>query len=291
GADEIAIPPVTLTNHFMMRAVPGPWTLFENSSFGTYTPILRIGLQEPPPLTILSIADARIDNDNDFVPDLLGQIVTVQGIVTTPNFSSSGTDYFIQDATAAINFFTFSFAEAAYNLGDEVQVTGEIQQYNGKAEIVPTDVAQVILLSTGNPLPAMQEITLADVGEDYEGELIITRGVWFVDPGQWPSAGSNANMDLTDGTDTLTLRIDKETDVDDSTAITGKFDLIAAVGQFDSGTPPDGGYQVFPRFYSDFLPLSNDLNLTFEDASDISNWGPTSTAFTIPSWDTTGGVG
>jgi hypothetical protein len=159
--------------------------------------------------------------------------------------------------------FTFAFKEGVFNLGDEVQVTGVIDQYNGKTEIVPADSAGVVVLSTGNPLPDPQVITIADVGEDYESELVRLNNVWLVDPSQWPSSGSNANLDLTDGVDTVTMRIDKETDIDENAAVTGTFNLIAVGGQYDNSTPPDGGYQVLPRFYTDFI--SPDPSILFFD--------------------------
>jgi len=204
--------------------------------------------------SVISIANARADNDGDFVPDMLGNTVRVTGIVTSPNYGS-GMDYFIQDSTAGIQLYSYN-GFASLSVGDEVQVTGEIDQYRGKTEIIPSDSIDIVVLSTGNPLPAAQVVTIPDVGEDYEAELIRINAVWLADPSEWPSAGSSGNVDLTDGTDTLTIRIDSDTDIDENAAPAGNFDLIGVGGQYTYSTPPDDGYQIQPRFYTDFMPPS-----------------------------------
>ncbi|MCP4414066.1 MAG: T9SS type A sorting domain-containing protein, partial [Gammaproteobacteria bacterium] len=158
-----------------------------------------------------------------------------------------------QDASAGIQLYSYN-AFHSLNVGDEVQVTGEIDQYRGKTEIIPSDSLDIVVLSTGNPLPAVQVVTIPDVGEDYEAELIQINGVWLADPTQWPTPGNSANVDLTDGADTLTIRIDSDTDIDENAAPAGNFDLVGIGGQFTYSTPPNDGYQIQPRFYTDFIP-------------------------------------
>jgi len=266
GADNVAIPPSTYQKHFAMGTDLSSLIYFENSSFAGYTLILRLGLGANIPN--LTIAEARADNNGDFIPDLQGQTVTITGLVTTPNYGTApSADYFIQDATAGIDLYApSSVGVAALNVGDEVSITGVIDIYNGKTEIIPAAAADVIVLTTGNALPSPQVITLAGMGEDYEGELVRINNAWLVNPAQWPNAGANANVDFTDGTDTLVIRVDKETDIDENPAPTGTFDLIAVGGQYDNTTPPDGGYQLQPRFYSDFI--IPDPSVTFADNFD-----------------------
>jgi hypothetical protein len=243
-----------------------------------------------PPIPPITIAEARVDNDGDFLPDLSGQTVTVIGVVTTPNYGT-GADYFIQDATAGINLYaSSSVGVAALNVGDEVQVTGEIAIYNGKTEIMPADSGSVVVLSSGNELPEAQLVTIAEVGEEYEGELIRIENVWLVDPAQWPAAGANANVDFTDGADTLVIRVDKDTDIDGSPAPEGYFHLIGVGGQYDFLTPPDGGYQVQPRYTSDFISL--DPSLIYADNFDAYTAGGQLVAQNSTNWETwSGGSG
>ena len=91
----------------------------------------------------------------------LGNTVTTSGIVTTPNLASSGqSDFAIQDETAAIIIYNGDF-DAGLSLGDLVSVTGEILNYNGKLEIVPSAETDVVVVSQGNELPSFQHMTLS----------------------------------------------------------------------------------------------------------------------------------
>lgn len=200
------------------------------------------------------IATARADNDGDFFPDLDGEVVTVMGIVVTPNYGS-GVDYYIQDTTAGINLFGFD-AMSGLELGDEVYATGEITTYRGKTELMLDDTMHVVLLSTGNDLPDAMELTLADINESVEGLFVKVNGLDIVDPSEWPTAGNNANVRVTDGVDTAIVRIDKDTDIDENAAPTETFSLYAVIDQFTYSSPPDDGYQLRPRFYTDFMPAS-----------------------------------
>jgi len=78
-----------------------------------------------------------------------------------------------------------------------------------------------------------------------------------VDPTTWPIfAGSSVNMEITNGQDTLIMRIDSDTDIDGTPAPTGYFDVIGAGGQFDNSAPYSENYQIFPRDTFDIIPVS-----------------------------------
>lgn len=212
------------------------------------------------PLTPLwTIAAAKYDGDGDFYPDLLNDTVTVRGVVTTPNFTTNGF-YFIQDETGGIPLYCNSaLKNGALNLGDYVEVTGKLIQYKGLAEIQPPHIDgvtdTVIVLSTGNALPAPDTITIAQLkgnGEYYEGRLITIENLVSL-PGQtWPNAGSNATIKYTDGTDTLDVFIDKETDVDGAGFPLEPTTITGVGSQYTSKVPADNGYQLMPRFLTDF---------------------------------------
>ncbi|RKY56539.1 MAG: hypothetical protein DRP89_01155, partial [Candidatus Neomarinimicrobiota bacterium] len=220
--------------------------------------ILKCDLTRIP----ISIAEAKVDANEDFVPDLLGETVTIQGVITTPNYTS-GTSYYLQDATAGISLYTSSFA-SALNIGDEIKVSGEIAQYKGLTEITPASETDVTVLSTGNDFDTTL-VTIPDFGESIESQLVQLNNVWLVDPTAWPSEGSNANLDITDGTDTLTMRIDKDTDLDGwLNPPSGTFNVIGIVGQYTSSTPPNDGYQMTPRFRSDFFGYGITITIAAE---------------------------
>jgi hypothetical protein len=180
----------------------------------------------------------------------IGTLVTVTGVVNSVNFSSSGTEHTFEDATAGIDLY-FSGAVIALELGDEITVTGVIDDYSGKLEVMPSAESDIVVNSSGNVIEP-QVITaheLANNGENYESELIRINNVSNVGTGDgWPAAGVNANLNITDnGTDITVMRIDKETEVDGSTEPIWPVDVVGVVSEF-SGT-----YQLMPRLLADFL--------------------------------------
>jgi hypothetical protein len=177
-----------------------------------------------------------------------------------------------------------------WNMGDELQVTGVVTQYNGMTEILIADTTGWVLVSSGNQTPDPIVITLGQYKanpELYEGSL-----VGFVAlnkaAGTWPASGS-ANLSLTDGIDTVVFRIDSDTDIDGSPEPAWPVDVLGIGSQFDNSAPYDGGYQIFPRFYaSDFLPAGTipveltsfsasvngtTVNLSWSTATEINNNG------------------
>lgn len=209
-------------------------------------------LAVPPAIPELTIAEAKVDANGDFVPDMLNETVTIQGVVTTPNYDSN-TNYHLQDATAGICLQTFSFT-SGLNLGDEVTITGKITQYKGLTQINPASETDVSVISTGNVIEP-SKITLSELGESTEGMLVEVDSVWIVNLADWPAEGSNADIDLTDGIDTVILRIDKETDLDGWTPPAGMMKLIAVGSQYTSATPPDDGYQLLGTFREHFMEI------------------------------------
>ena len=204
----------------------------------------------------LTIAEAIEDLNGDFVPDRLGDIVTVQGVVFSPNFQSSNNSFYIDDGTAGTDIFMFGPPVFNWAMGDELEITGEVAQFNGMTEIIPADSSGWVLVSTGNPTPDPIVLTLAQYIADpeaYEGSLVGFVALDLVG-GTWPTGGST-NLQFSDGIDTVTFRIDGDTDIPGQPEPTWPQDVIGIGSQFDSSTPPDGGYQIFPRFYdTDFLP-------------------------------------
>ncbi len=236
---------------------------------------------------VLTIAEAIEDLNNDFVPDRLGDTVTVQGVVFSPNYQTTNNSYYIYDGTAGTDIF-MPGPVLLWAMGDELNVTGVVTQFNGMTEIVPSSASGWILISSGNPTPEPVVITLAQYKADpelYEGSL-----VGFVSlnkaAGTWPASGS-ANLSLTDGIDTVVFRIDSDTDIDGNPEPAWPVDVLGIGSQFDNSAPYNGGYQIFPRFYaSDFLPAGTipveltsfaasvngtSVNLNWSTATEINN--------------------
>ena len=213
---------------------------------------------------MVSIAYAIEDLDGDFIPDHLGETVTVQGVVFSPNYQTTNNSFYIWDevtgngpgASRGTDIFMFGPTVFNWQPGDLLQITGDVDQFNGVTEIIPADTSGWVLISTGNPTPSVIVLTLAQYKADpeaYEGSLIGFVGLTMVG-GTWPS-GSSATVEVSDGIDTLEMRIDSDTDIDDNPEPIWPKDIIGVGSQFDGSPPYDSGHQIQPRYYAtDFLP-------------------------------------
>ncbi len=252
----------------------GTFTVFvlsTNNGLGAY--LLEI-------IPVLTIAEARVDADGDFVPDLLDQKVTVRGYVTTPNYSSSGSQFYMQDETGGVQLYNGGII-LDLNFGDEVQVTGFVDHYRGSTEIVDFADGGFTLLSTGNDVEP-KEITIADLGEDVESQLVLINNVWLVDPAQWPNEGSNGNVDITDGTDTTYIFIDRDTDLDGWIPPEGMLNIVSIVDQYTSSDPANDGYSLRGTFSEGFIPV-----ITEEPEQLITLWSKAQATGNMPSYFST----
>lgn len=198
---------------------------------------------------------------------------------------------YLMGSTAAINVY-YNGAVYPFVEGNSYTVVGQIDQYNGLIEIIPDDVNTDI---TDNGVAGQVQplvLTLAELLENpeaYESMLVGIVGVTKTD-GTWPAEGSNANLTISDdgGTTTVTLRIDKDTDIDGTTEPTWPKDVVGIFIQFDSSSPFDGGYQLLPRSTADILEngtipvelvsfsataLDNKVKLEWTTATETNNSG------------------
>ncbi len=204
---------------------------------------------------ISPIGDVIVDNNNDFIPDNIGQYVKIRGTITSPNFNEGigQTNYFIQDSTGGINIYKIGAPCCEIPIGREVIIGGTISQYNGLNQI-----ADINYFWTQEMQPVPEPHVFSNVdewlnnAEAYEGQLIKLNNVTKVS-GDWPTEGNNANLVFTDGTTEFTLRIDADTDIDGSLEPSYPTNIIGLAGQFTTNTPPNDGYQLIPRMISDFV--------------------------------------
>lgn len=120
------------------------------------------------PLVIQTIAEARELN--------IGDSATVQGIVT---FIDSNDNYFIQDETAAIDIYKYG-EDLGLEIGDEVVVTGKIDEYGGLLEIIPQGEGDISVVSKNNELPEPELVTFGDIKTgNYECERVKVEQVYI----------------------------------------------------------------------------------------------------------------
>lgn len=179
---------------------------------------------------------------------LEGDTLAVQGIVSVePNiFRTNGLDIYIDDSTGGINVFTFAGNFSSLQRGDEIILIGNVDTFNGKTELLY--LAHEIV-SSNNPV-AIETITIASIGENYEGKLVYIAGVDTVAGsalGPWPIIGGG-ETEITDGTGIGTIRIDGDTEIADS-AYTPTFpaNIAGIIAQFDGDSPCDSNYSIQPR--------------------------------------------
>jgi len=197
-------------------------------------------------ITVTDIAIASAVDANGVATNL-GTEYNIQGTVLGSNFSGSGLQFTVVDATGGIGIFSGSVV-SGYTVteGDEVIITGTVSQFNGLTQINPSSI---VLVSSGNPIPAPTTVT--SLGENTESQLVKIECVTILDPTDWTNSGSGFNVDVSNGVDTFAIRIDNEVDLYNQPAPTGEFDVVGIGGQFDFSNPFTDGYQLFPRSSAD----------------------------------------
>lgn len=210
---------------------------------------------------VIPIAQAKIDENNDGRPDKLGEYVFVSGVVNSINFTASANrfSYTIQDETGGVNLTKGSQAGGGpvYNIGDLLQVKGKVGFYRGLTQLEIDSLELDVLKLDSNKTITPIQTTIKDYlnnGEAYESMLIKINGVSKTSNSPaWPS-NNDANMKIWDGgPDTLVLRIDKDSEIDDSAEVVWPVNILGIATQYTSSSSVYfDGYQIQPRFYSDF---------------------------------------
>ena len=114
-----------------------------------------------------TIYDIQYTTDPSGDSPLVGQVVTTTGVVTSVQYDG----FFIYEAEGpwhAIFVYDFSTTTA---LGDEVTVTGLVQEYYGMTEISSVTASEVI--SHGNPVTPLM-LPVADVSQEQYESLLLT---------------------------------------------------------------------------------------------------------------------
>lgn len=202
-----------------------------------------------PPYDIADVTTV----DADGVPDSINVKCELTGVVHGGDFNGGGSlSFTFIDATGGINCFTSNDFGYTVAEGDMVTVQGAISAFNGVTQISPDTLWMV---SAGNALVDPIIVTTA-LSEATESELVRINNLTIVDPSDWSNSGPGFNVDVTDGTNTYTMRIDNDVDLYGTAAPTGNFDAMGIGSQFDNSAPHDAGYQFFPRYLVDIMPIA-----------------------------------
>ncbi|MEM6264037.1 MAG: lamin tail domain-containing protein [Bacteroidota bacterium] len=221
------------------------------------TPYVVKIIDNDVPLPRYNIDVITADANNDGEADSLGVRCEVQGVVHGIDLQGGGSIQFtIIDSTGGIGLFSGNDFMYTVTEGDEVLIPGLVGQFNGLAQMTPDTV---IVVSMGNALATPRLVTELD--ETTESELVQVECFTIIDTADWPTpgtTGSGRNIDITNGTDTLALRIDNDVDLFETAVPASKWLTITGIGgQFDSSVPRTSGYQLLPRYAADLVELGN----------------------------------
>jgi DNA/RNA endonuclease YhcR with UshA esterase domain len=152
----------------------------------------------------------------------VGQLVVVRGSVAEVNAFSSGVKIALDDGSGTVVVLLWQDVQdalpdpAALGVGAEVQVQGEVSEYEGELEVIPELAEDVRVLVAAPPAPeaTIGALTAADVGR-----VVMLRGTL----GEREAFSSGVRFQLNDGTGTITLLLwqnvyDETADADRLTA-------------------------------------------------------------------------
>lgn len=212
---------------------------------------IAITATTPPPANIKKIYDIQFTtNVNGDSPEV-GNVVTTKGVIT--GIVKNGPDrhaFFIQDSAAAWNgIYVYERNDSTLVIGDSVEVTGTVAEYNGLTEL--TFVSNITVINSGNTLPTPVVTTTGNANmEQWEGVVIQTLNAECV---------SNTNgfgmWEINDGSGSLLA--DDDIYFYHLTAVVGSHYDVTGIGHFSFGD-----YKILPRDANDISLVVgiNELN-------------------------------
>ncbi len=219
------------------------------SSYGTAyynTPTQTQGICVTPPVgsgpTYINSAISTVTStDANGVGTAVGDSVRLIGVVHCQNFSYLGYDISLIDANndGITLFNTTTINGYIPTEGDEIEVDGVITQVNGLIQIKPDNIN---LLQQGAALQSPMLTTVLD--ETTESQLVRLENLELVNgETMWPTDG---NIEVTNTVDTFTVRVTAASALA-GTATPGTYFHLTGLGkQYDTSSPYDEGYQIYP---------------------------------------------
>ena len=202
-------------------------------------------------IPVLTIAQARAENNWYPIHATLGDTIAIHGVVTSFNIGGLGgySSYFVQDATGGVDVYSASLKN--FQVGDSIVVVGTVDQYNGLEELVPLDTtaANFGLLKHNAVMPTAKRVDLsafnvASNAEMYEGQVIELDSLYKTS-GTWPGAGGSASIYVSDLARTVNIQlyVNKNSDVPGTAEHLYPVNVIGVVSQYGSDST---GYEVIP---------------------------------------------
>jgi len=181
-----------------------------------------------------------------------GSRVRVSGVVSVAPGVLGAQIFYI--AGSGIQIYSYNKTFPDLKLGNQIEVTGELSESGGERRIKISSIEDIKILGNGEA-PVPHQISTTDVGEEYEGSLVVIEGDLlekksrnlFIDDG----SGAEAKGYIRNHIAIEDLGI-KEGD---------KIRLTGIVSQTSSG------YRVLPRFPQDIEIIKGEVKGEFEVSS------------------------
>ena len=209
-----------------------------------------------------TISQVRSINATTGVADSIGVNCKLLGVVHGINFSTTGYNFYIMNSQAGINVIRTSTLSYTVAEGDSIRAIGKIQQPNGQVNIT---LDSIVKISSSNSL--INSIVVNSLNDTLESRLVKINNLTYLS--NWPTtAGNTRTVYALNGSDSVTIMIHTNCNLQGTPAPTTTFNLTGIVNQSDNSSPYFQGYRIYPRYIADV-----ELNLTIPTVltSSVSN--------------------
>ena len=219
---------------------------------------------------IMNIGDIRV-NDANGSPYYRGYDVRLQGKVTAAEsvFAVNYLLFYIQDGTGGIACQDPDPSKIQpIHENDSLEVIGTIVNFAGETQIKYVG-DYITYLGEGNQIIS-ETLSIAQMGENYEGKLVTIENVDTAYHSPWQS-GVNTLDTIVDFSKAIGLIwIDMDTDIDGwGPSWTPNKNITGILRQYDISSPYTSGYEIAPRRQTDFSDYLSTFNLNLFGYSEL----------------------
>lgn len=182
-------------------------------------------------------------NDANELPFTIGYQTTIEGVATTDNMPSGDvkTNFYIQDATGAINVVNNLDPSVAIKAGNKYSIDGNVVFTAGMTQFIPT----AIRFGGNDLLPTPEKISISSLNETKESKLVTFTGKVT----NIPSTGPIYDITVSDDAGNLAnVRLQGDiSNIEQGATYT----FTGIVNQYKKAAPFTAGYFLLPRSSSD----------------------------------------
>ncbi len=207
-------------------------------------------------LKSVPIAQVKIDKNGDFIPDMLGDTVTIAGRATVSSgvLLKNHLLFSLQDSSGGVMVFEQNYRGPVIKAGDSLRIKGVVVKYNGHAEI---DFPQIVFVDTSNRrVPQPVNMSFRSPRQHYEGRLVCVKTI-IIDKGD-NTAGKYLIVSGTNGSDSTVMvfvqnqaknpNLLNRFSIGETVKVTGIFMSYVLSDQYIE-------YQIVPRSEDDLMIL------------------------------------